>query len=148
MILQDLVTPALNKENHPRLQKKGVTKVRKLNLLIISMVKRDIPLMYAGARMAINMISLRMQATVISVKSKDIKHKNVGLGLLEHQDLRVTPTTARNMDIELLSANQSLCGHLINLQGETTMHTTTIGIIIPDIAITTIRSMYTFLKTT
>ena len=34
-------------------------KMRTLNPLIISMVKRDIPLMYAGARMPINMKNLR-----------------------------------------------------------------------------------------
>ena len=42
----------------------------------------------------------------------------------------VTSTTTKNMDTKLSSADQSLCGHLISLQGETTMHTTTIGITI------------------
>ena len=77
MILQDLVTAALNKENHPRLHKKGVTKEIKLNLLVIFVVKRDIPLMYEGARIVIIMISLQMQAFVRSAKSKDIKHMSV-----------------------------------------------------------------------
>ena len=88
-----------------RLQKKETTKVRTQNLPIISVVRKDIVLMYVEARMLINMISLRMQTIVISAKSKDIKHMNVEPRLSRHQDLRVTAITARNMDIEPLNAD-------------------------------------------
>ena len=39
----------------------------------------------------------------------------------------VTARIAKNMDTELMNADQSLCGLLVSLQEETTMHTTTIG---------------------
>ena len=51
--------------------------------------------------------------------------------------MKVTATTTRSMFIELLSADLSLCGHLINLKGEITMDTTTIGITIPGRAVIT-----------
>ena len=54
---------------------------------------------------------------------------------------------AISMDIELLSAYQSLCGHLISLQREITMDITTITTIILSRVITTIRNMDTFLRT-
>ena len=52
----------------------------------------------------------------------------------------------KSMDIEILSADQSLCGHLINLQGEIIMDITKIGITIPSRAITTMRNMDMFMK--
>ena len=52
------------------------------------------------------------------------------------------------MDIVLLSVDQSLYGHLINQQGETTMHTTTIGTTIQGKVVTTVKNMVTFLRTT
>ena len=58
----------------------------------------------------------------------------------------VTARTTKSMDIELLSVDQSLCGHLISLQGEITMYTTTTGITIPGRAAITVRSMGMFLK--
>ena len=103
-------------------------------------------LMYAGARTIINMISLRMQATITSARSKDIKQMNARIGLSERHDLRVTTTITRSMDIELLSVDQSLCGHLISLQGETTMHITTIGTKIQGKVVTTIRNMVMYLR--
>ena len=63
------------------------------------------------------------------------------------QDLMVTATIAKSMDIELLSVDQSLCGHLIILQGEITMHTTTIGTTIQGKVVTTVKNMVMFLKT-
>ena len=39
----------------------------------------------------------------------------------------VTGTILRSMDIEPLSVDQSLCGHQISMQKETSMHTITIG---------------------
>ena len=83
--------------------------------------------MYVGTRIPISMTSQRMQVIVISAKSRDIKHIIVGVGLSEHQDLMVTTITTISMVIELLSADQSLCGHQISMQKEATMHTNTIG---------------------
>ena len=62
-------------------------------------------------------------------------------------NLMVTATIAKRMDIELLSVDQSLCGHLISLQGETTMHTTTIGTTTQGKVVTTVRNMVMFLRT-
>ena len=39
---------------------------------------------------------------------------NVGLKPLGHQDLKVTSTIERSMDIEPLNVDQSLCGYEIN----------------------------------
>ena len=58
----------------------------------------------------------------------------------------VTATTAKSMDMEILSVDQSLCGHLISLQGETTMDTTITGITIPGKAVIIVRSIGMFLK--
>ena len=58
----------------------------------------------------------------------------------------VTTTIAKSMDIELLSADQSPCGHLISLQGETTMHTTTIGNKIQGKVVTIVKNMVMYLK--
>ena len=71
---------------------------------------------------------------------------NVGLGLSKHQNLKVTATTARSMDIEPLNVDQSLYGHQINQQRQNAMKITTIGITTPGIAVTTIRNMDMFLK--
>ena len=58
-----------------------------------------------------------------------------------------TATIARNMDIEPLNANQSLCGHQINMQEDTTMHIITIGITIQDKVVTIVKSMDIYLRT-
>ena len=58
----------------------------------------------------------------------------------------VTATTTKSMDIEILSVDQSLCGHKINIQGETIMHTTTIGIRILGKVVTTVKTMVMFLR--
>ena len=110
------------------------------------MVKKDIPLKYGGARIPISMTNLKTWVTITSATRKDIKHMTAGLGLSEHQDFKVTATIGRSMDIELLSVDQSLCGHLISLQEEPTMHITTTGITTLGIAVTIVRSMDTFLK--
>ena len=68
--------------------------------------------------------------------------------LSRHQDLRVIAITARSMDIEPLSADQSLCGHQIYQQRHQEMKITIIGITTPGIAITTIRNMVTLLRIT
>ena len=74
--------------------------------------------------MSISMIILRVQDIVISEKSKDIKHMNAKLGLSRHQDLKVTTTIARSMDIEPLNVDQSLCGHQINQKRQKEMKIT------------------------
>ena len=55
-----------------------MTKVRTLNPLVISMVKRDIPLMYAGVRKPINRTNPRTRVTITNAISKDTRHKIVG----------------------------------------------------------------------
>ena len=59
----------------------------------------------------------------------------------------VTTTIARSMDIEPLSVDQSLCGHQINIQGETTMHTITIRTTIQGKVVTNIKNIVMFLIT-
>ena len=93
-----------------------MTKVRTQNPLAIFVVKRDIPLMCARARMPINITNLKIWVIVTSAKRKVIRHMNVELKPSGHQDLKVTATTVRSMDIEHLNANPSLCGHLTNQQ--------------------------------
>ena len=53
--------------------------VSTLNPLVISMVKRDIPLMYAGVRMPISMTNPRTRVPATNAISKDTKNKTVGL---------------------------------------------------------------------
>ena len=102
--------------------------------------------MCVEARIVISLISLQMQIFVTSAKIRDIQHKTVEPKPWGHQDLRVIATTAKNMDIEHLNADQSLRGHLINLQEELIMYITTIGITTPSIAVTIAKSMDTLLK--
>ena len=59
----------------------------------------------------------------------------------------VTTTIARSMDIEPLNIDQSLCGHQINIQGETTMDTTIIGTTIQGKVVTIVRNMVMYLRT-
>ena len=54
-------------------------KVRTLNPLVISMVKKDIPIMYVGVGRPIRRTNPITRVTVTSATSKDIKHKTVGL---------------------------------------------------------------------
>ena len=56
-----------------------MTKVRTLNPLVISMVKRDIPLVYAEVRRPINMRNLRIRVTITNAINKDIRHMTAGL---------------------------------------------------------------------
>ena len=58
----------------------------------------------------------------------------------------VTAKIARSMDIELLSAYQSVCGHKINIQGETTLYTITIGTTIQGKVVTIVKSMDIYLR--
>ena len=50
--------------------------------------------------------------------------------------------------LEPLNVDQSLCGHLTNIQGETTMHTITIGTTIQGKVVTTVKNMVIYLRTT
>ena len=58
----------------------------------------------------------------------------------------VTATIARSMVIDLLSVDQSLCGHQTNQKRLKTMDTTTIGTIILGRVVTIVRSMGTLLR--
>ena len=78
------------------------------------MVRKDILLMCARERMQISMTNLKTLVTIISAISKDIRHMNAGLKPLGHQDLKVTITTIRIMDIEPLSVDPSPFGHQTN----------------------------------
>ena len=49
----------MKKENHPKLLKKEISKVRTQNPLVIIVVRKDILLMCAGARMQISMTNLK-----------------------------------------------------------------------------------------
>ena len=124
-----------------------MTKVRIPNSLVIFVVKRHTLLIYVVVRRPIRRTNPRTRVIVTNATSKDTRHKTTGLGLSKHQDLMVTATTTKSMDIELLSVDQSLCGHKISLQGGITMHTTTTGITIPGRAFITVRSMVMFLRT-
>ena len=53
-------------------------KVRTLNPLLISRVKRDIPLIYAGVRRPISRTNPGTRVTVTNAISKDTRHKIVG----------------------------------------------------------------------
>jgi len=128
--------------------KKGVTKVRIPDLLVIIMVRKDILLMCVGARMSINMKNLKPWVIVISAIRKDIRHMNVGLKPSRHQDLKVTTTTVRSMDIEHLNADPSLCSHQTNQQRQKFMDITTIRITKLGKVVNTIKNMDTFLRTT
>ena len=63
-----------------------------------------------------------------------------------HKDLKDIATIVRSMDIELLSADPSLCGHQTSQQNKEVMDTSIIGTKILDRAITNDKSMDTFLR--
>ena len=56
-----------------------MTKVITLNPIVIFVVKRGIPLIYARERMQISMTNLRIWVTITSATRKDIRHMIVGL---------------------------------------------------------------------
>ena len=60
----------------------------------------------------------------------------------------VTAIIARSMDMEPLSVDQSLYGHQISMQKETTMYTITIRTIIQGKVVTIVKSMDIYLRTT
>ena len=89
-----------------------MTKVRTKNPLVIIVVRKDILLMCAGVRMQ----NLKIWVIVISAIRKVIRHMNARQEPCIDQDLKVTTTTAKSMDIEPLNADLSLCGHQTNQQ--------------------------------
>ena len=91
-----------------------MTKVITPNPLVNFVVRENILLMCARARMQINMTNLKTWVIVINVISKDIRHMNVGLEPLGHLYLKVTSTTIKSMDIESLNEDPSPCGHQTN----------------------------------
>ena len=102
--------------------------------------------MRARARMPNSMTNLRTWVTVISAISKVIRHMTTKLELSRHQDLKVTTTTVRSMDIEPLNVHPSLCGHQKNEQRQQVMDTSIIGKTTLGKAITTIKSVDTSLR--
>ena len=87
-----------------------------------------------------------MQIIVTYAKNRVIIHMIAEPELSRHQHLKVIAITARSMDIEPLSAGQSLCGHQINQQRHQVMEITTIGITTPEIDVITVRNMDTLLR--
>ena len=127
--------------------KKGKTKLRIPNPLVIFVVRKDILLMFVGARMQINMKNLKIWVTFISAINKVIMHMNARQEPCMHQDLKVTTTTVKSMDIEPSSVDLSPCGHKTNQQRKKVIDTSIIGTTILGRAITTIKSMDTSLRT-
>ena len=70
MTHQDLDTLVLKLVNHQRVLRKGVTKVRILNPLVIIVIKRDILLMFAGVEGSIRKTYLRAKGIVTSATCK------------------------------------------------------------------------------
>ena len=60
---------------------------------------------------AVSMSKLGTWVIVISAKRKVIRHMNAKPKLCMHQDLKVTTTIVRNMDIEPLNEDPNPCGH-------------------------------------
>ena len=104
--------------------------------------------MFVGVKGPISTIHIKIKDIFISATCKDIWHKTVGLKSQGKKYLMVTTTISRSMYIEPLSANQSLCGHQISIQGETTMHTITIGTTIQGKVVTTVKNMVMYVRTT
>ena len=72
MMHQDFDTLVLKKEKHQRVLSKGVTKVRKQNPLVITVIRKDILLMSAGVKGPINTIHQKFKGIVTSATCKDI----------------------------------------------------------------------------
>ena len=72
MINQDLDSSVLKKVKHQRVLNEGVTKVRTQNPLVITVIREDILLMFAGVKGPINTIHLKVKGIIISATCKDI----------------------------------------------------------------------------
>ena len=80
--------------------------------------------------MQIRKSNLKAWIIVISAKSKVIRNMNVKPGPCMHQNLKVTATIFRNMDIEPLNVDPNPCGHQTSQQKKEVMDTTITGITI------------------
>ena len=72
MIHQDLDTPILKLVNHQIMLSKGVTKVRIPNPLVITVTRKDILPMFAGAEGSIRKAYPKARVIVTSATCKDI----------------------------------------------------------------------------
>ena len=96
----------MKKENHPKLQRKEVSP----NLLVITVGRKDIHLMFVGERMQMRMKNQNPWHTIKSARNKDIKHMNVGPESQRYLSLKDTATTIISMDIENKNAYLNLSG--------------------------------------
>ena len=95
----DWCTLVLKKDNHPKVVKKEVPKLRNQNLLVIIVVRKDILLMCAGARLQIRILSIRARFTAISATKKVIRDMNVEPRPCTLKDLKDIVITIRSMEI-------------------------------------------------
>ena len=72
MTHQDLDTPVLKLVNHQRVLSKGVTKVRILNPLVTTVIRKDILLMFAEVEESISQTYPTARVIVTSATCKDI----------------------------------------------------------------------------
>ena len=72
MIHQDTDTPVLKLVNHQRVLRKDVTKVRILNPLVTTVIRKDILLMFAGVEGSISQTHQKARVFVKSATCKDI----------------------------------------------------------------------------
>ena len=75
-------------------------------------------------------------------------HMSARLEPWMHQDLKVTATNIRSMDIQPLSVDLSPCGHPKNWQRQEVMDTSIFGTTTLGRVVATIKSMDTSLGTT
>ena len=66
--------------------------------------------------MKVNMSNLKTWVIIISAKSKVIRYMNTKLEPCMYQDLKVTTTTIKNMDIDLLNIDPNPCGRQTSQQ--------------------------------
>ena len=116
------------------------------NLHVTPVERRVIHPMYVEARIPISMASPKIQVTATYAKNRVIIHMTAEPEHSRQQDLKDIVTIARNMVIEPLSADQSLCGHQINQQRHQAIEIIIIGITTPGLAVTIVRNMDMLLK--
>ena len=91
--------------------RKGKINVRTPNVLVIIVERKDIQLIFVGARMLIRMQRQSLWLTITSATNKAIRHMNVGPEPQVYLNLKDTATTIKSMDIGPLSANPSPHAH-------------------------------------
>ena len=79
MIHQDLDTPVLKLVNQKKVLNKEVTKVRIQNPFVITVIRKDILLTFAGIKGSIRKVYPKARVIVTSATCKDIRLKTVGL---------------------------------------------------------------------